>query len=46
MASVVSELAAVLPKLGSCRGAAVFANSAGEYYGELVVQWIAVCVYS
>merc|ERR1712100_359031 len=28
VASVVSELAAVLSKLGSCRGAAIFANSA------------------
>jgi hypothetical protein len=35
VASVVSELADVLPKLGSCRGAAVLAKSAGAS-GELV----------
>merc|ERR1719326_1833125 len=38
VASVVSELAAVLPKLGSCRGAAVFANSAGVASHQLLRQ--------
>lgn len=42
VASVVSELAEVLPKLGSCRGSAVFLRSEG-LCGKLLVQCAVDC---